>query len=80
MSSIGERLWDDETFGDPNSPRHLPLLDTLLDELRLLDAADEEKRAGIRAWLAANQPLDSLVRSIGRSAYGDTLDVLQRDA
>ncbi|WP_137726314.1 hypothetical protein [Prescottella subtropica] len=72
---VNERLFDDDTFLKAGETMPAPhSTGVLLGRLRLLPTDDATRRAGIRAWLAVNEPSPALVRSLRRRGYGDLID------
>lgn len=61
------RLWDDECFSPPGTPRSAPqTVSGLINRLTLYRATQAEQEAGIREWLASNESTDYFRRDLKR--------------
>lgn len=75
--SFEHRLFDDEGFAPAGTPEVIPIVDILLERLRLEDADRADQVVGIRDWLRLNKPSTSLVRDIEETGYSEALNELR---
>ncbi|MBK5218115.1 MAG: hypothetical protein JJE02_11070 [Propionibacteriales bacterium] len=71
--SIGSRLFDDSVFL-PAKQNDVPhYVELLVTDLGLDGRSKNEQIDGVRAWLGNNTPSATLLRSIHRDSFGDSL-------